>query len=45
VNKNNKVERVKMHVKTGDHVIVIAGAEKGTIGDITKANFTLFNSS
>eukprot|EP00210_Caulerpa_lentillifera_P006785 g6484.t1 len=27
-----------MHVKTGDHVIVIAGSEKGTIGDITKVD-------
>lgn len=37
VNKNNKVIKVKMHVKTGDHVIVIAGSDKGKTGDITKA--------
>lgn len=42
MNKNNKVERVKMHVRTGDHVIVIAGSEKGKIGDITKVLNSIF---
>ncbi|CAD7704894.1 unnamed protein product [Ostreobium quekettii] len=27
-----------MHVKTGDTVIVVAGSEKGKIGEITKVN-------
>ena len=36
--KTNKVIKVKMHVKTGDHVIVIAGSDKGKTGDITRVN-------
>ena len=38
VNKNGKVVRVKMHVKTGDTVVVIAGSEKGKVGEITKVS-------
>ena len=38
VNKNNKVIKVKMHVKKGDHVIIIAGSEKGTTGDIARVH-------
>lgn len=31
-----------MHVKTGDHVIVIAGKEKGKTGDISKVSQRMF---
>lgn len=35
---NKKAVRVKMHVKTGDTVQVIAGGDKGKVGKITKVN-------
>lgn len=38
LNKNGKPERVKMHVKSGDLVQVIAGKDKGKVGTITKVN-------
>lgn len=41
VNKNGKVIRVKMHVKVGDYVVVIAGSEKGKKGEITKVCYLL----
>eukprot|EP00951_Prasinocladus_malaysianus_P013358 scaffold100838_cov38-Prasinocladus_malaysianus.AAC.1 len=34
--KNGKPEKVKMHVKTGDKVVVIAGKDKGKVSEITK---------
>ncbi|KAJ9517194.1 hypothetical protein QJQ45_009049 [Haematococcus lacustris] len=36
VNQNGKVERLKLHVKKGDFVQVIAGKDKGKTGTITK---------
>lgn len=34
--KNGKPIKHDMHVKTGDKVVVVAGADKGTVGDVTK---------
>jgi len=34
--KNGKPEKVKMHVKTGDTVIVTAGKDKGKVSEVTK---------
>ena len=36
LNKNGKPVRIPMHVKKGDTVQVIAGRDKGTIGEVTK---------
>jgi large subunit ribosomal protein L24 len=38
LNKNGKPVRVKMHIKTGDTVQVIAGGDKGKIGKVLKVN-------
>uniref|UniRef100_A0A061R8A6 Large subunit ribosomal protein L24 n=1 Tax=Tetraselmis sp. GSL018 TaxID=582737 RepID=A0A061R8A6_9CHLO len=34
--KNGKPQRVKMHVRTGDTVIIIAGKDKGKVSEVTK---------
>ena len=36
MNKNKKVVRVQMHVKKGDTVQVIAGSDKGKVGEVSK---------
>ena len=36
--KNGKPQLVKLHVKTGDMVKVIAGSDKGKVGKITSVN-------
>ncbi len=38
LNKNGKPVRIPMHVKKGDTVQVIAGRDKGTIGEVTKVH-------
>lgn len=38
LNKNGKPVRVKMHVKSGDLVQVIAGKDQGKVGTIKKVN-------
>lgn len=38
LNKNGKPIRLPMHVRTGDFVQVIAGAEKGKTGEILKVS-------
>lgn len=35
-NKTNQAQRYKMHVKTGDTVQVIAGKDKGKVGEIVQ---------
>jgi len=37
-NKNGKVVRKPMHVRTGDLVVVIAGNDKGTTGKVERVN-------
>ena len=36
--KKQKLQRHKMHVKTGDTVQVISGQDKGKVGEIIKTN-------
>ena len=36
LNKNGKPVRIPMHVKTGDTVVVIAGKDKGQVGEVSK---------
>ena len=36
LNKNGKPVRIPMHVKTGDTVVVIAGKDKGKVGEVSK---------
>ncbi|XLQ11203.1 MAG: 50S ribosomal protein L24 [cyanobacterium endosymbiont of Epithemia adnata isolate EadnSB Bon19] len=36
--KNQKLQRYRMHVKTGDTVQVISGRDKGKVGQIIKTN-------
>ncbi|CAL8462679.1 g2212 [Coccomyxa elongata] len=36
LNKNGKPLRIPMHVRTGDTVQVIAGKDKGKVGEVTK---------
>ncbi|CAL5218978.1 g733 [Coccomyxa viridis] len=36
LNKNGKPVRIPMHVKTGDTVVVIAGRDKGKVGEVSK---------
>jgi large subunit ribosomal protein L24 len=38
VSANGKVERVKMHVKKGDTVQVVAGDDKGKVGEIVEVS-------
>ena len=36
LNKNGKPVQIPMHVKTGDTVVVIAGRDKGKVGEVSK---------
>jgi len=36
LNQNGKPSRVKMHVKTNDKVVVIAGADKGKVTEVVE---------
>eukprot|EP00873_Tetraselmis_striata_P001151 jgi/Tetstr1/421415/TSEL_012364.t1 len=36
LNKNGKPLKVKMHVKTGDTVVVVAGKDKGKVSEVVK---------
>merc|ERR1712100_848400 len=36
LNQNGKPARVKMHVKTNDKVVVIAGADKGKVTEVVE---------
>ena len=38
LNKNGKPVRIPMHVKTGDTVVVIAGKDKGKVGEVSKVS-------
>ena len=41
LNKNVKPVRIPMHVKTGDTVVVIAGKDKGKVGEVSKVCATV----
>ncbi len=41
LNKNGKPVRIPMHVKTGDTVVVIAGRDKGKVGEVSKVRKSL----
>eukprot|EP01025_Chloroclados_australasicus_P027953 TRINITY_DN2766_c0_g1_i1.p1 TRINITY_DN2766_c0_g1~~TRINITY_DN2766_c0_g1_i1.p1 ORF type:complete len:220 (+),score=7.52 TRINITY_DN2766_c0_g1_i1:53-712(+) len=40
INKNGKLERYKMHVRSGDVVVVITGKDKGKVSTVEKVNTT-----